>query len=149
MRARAIYEERGPTAAAEALECSKGTISAWARAGKWRTVRNEKTAAAVEARRTDLAKRREDMRDRLMDEIHETLDRLRQPQIAFVGQQGKQVEYPRPPAQDHFALVKSIGTLIDKFRLESGEATERTEQINQSEFDREVADLVKQVRQAA
>lgn len=49
-----LYETDGPTAVLRQLGIPKETVTTWAKRAGIRTVRNEKTAAATEARITDL-----------------------------------------------------------------------------------------------
>jgi transposase-like protein len=141
-----LYEEHGPREAARRTGTNKSTVTRWAKAAGLRTFHAQKAREAAEVIEAAGQERRAKVRARLLDEIHATIDRLQEPQVAFVGQQGKQVEFPKPPAQDHFALVKSVGTLIDKLRLEEGQVTERTEHMQSSDFDREVAELVEKMK---
>ena len=143
----ASYVELGPREVSRQTGITASTITRWAQAAGLRTLRAEKATAAAAVMRAEGEASRARVSTRLLEEIHETFDRLREAQTAFVGQSGKRVEYPKPPAPDHFALVKSIGTLLDKLRLEEGQVTDRTEDVSQSEFDREVAELVGKVRQ--
>lgn len=84
---------------------------------------------------------RQRLRPLLLRQATDLLNRMNEPTTEYVGQQGKEVTYDRPPAADckHYALAAAI--LIDKLRLEEGQATSRDEHITQSDFDREVAEL--------
>lgn len=144
-RARAIYEERGPTAAAEALDTSKGTIGRWAKDGGWRTVRNERTRAATEARMADRELRREELRIKLLERAHVALDRMQVPHVEFVGRAGDRQEIDFPTAgafRDYAAATKD---LVNTFRLEIGEATSREEQVRRDKVEAEAERILSQL----
>ncbi len=90
-------------------------------------------------RQTEL--RRETVKEKLLARADEALDQMLKEQVDFVGQWGAKVVYPRPSASDFRHYATAAAVLVDKFRLESGESTSKTEHVNQTEFDAEVKAL--------
>lgn len=146
-KALALYVEHGPREAARLTKIPQQTISRWAKAAGVRTEHTARTNAATEAATAERERSREDLRRRMLDRAHELLDWMNEPQVDFKGQQAERVVYDRPPAQDQKALATAMAILLDKFRLEMGEATGRTETVTQSEFDREVSELIEKLKE--
>lgn len=144
-RARAIYEERGPTVAAEALGCSKGTIGKWAKDGDWRTVRVERTHAATEAAAADRALKREELRNKLLDQAIEALTRMNAAHVEFVGKDGRREELEHPSAGGFKDYAVAARELVYTFRLEMGEATSREEQVRRDKVEAEADRLLAQL----
>lgn len=101
--------------------------------------RRERTRAAREAWSEVKGKDREQMAGRLLEEVHQLLDRINAPttykhvKVVSMGEgagsatEVVDVELPLPSAADTKALVTSAAILIDKLQLLTGQATERHE----------------------
>jgi len=72
----ALYETDGPTAVEKQLGIPKNTVAGWARKTGTRTVRTERTRAAVEAKVADGKARRQAIVQRLYGRTERILDRL-------------------------------------------------------------------------
>lgn len=138
----ALYAAEGPTAVQRHLGIAKATVSNWARANDVRTVRNERTAAATEAIRLDREQTRERLRDEMLRRALDLLDRMDQEHIDFRGKDAKRVTYPKPSASGCQAYATAAAILLDKFRLEVGEVTGRTETTTRDHLDREIEHLL-------
>jgi hypothetical protein len=101
---------------ARQFERGVGTISRIALSEGLSFERAAETAAANEARQADLAIRRANLRDRLLDEAERTLAQFREPHVLIGWHQGVAHEHPipepDPKAKQHLALALAI--LIDK-----------------------------------
>lgn len=142
----ALVGEHGIAEAHRKTGIPKTTLSGWATdAGVARTG-SEKTRAALEASNARCEEIRGEIRVKLASRASELLDRINEAHVEFVGKDGRREEIDKATAQatQHYAV--SVGILIDKLRLELGEVTDRTEHVSQSEFDREVSELVEKVR---
>lgn len=148
-RAVALYVEQGPCAVEKQMGIAKSTVSRWAKKAGVGTDHAAKTREATEAAAEVAAGKRAEVRVKLLDKALDLMGRMDEEQVEYVGQQGKRVTYDRPNAADckHYATAAAI--LIDKLRLEEGEATTRNEQITSTDFDREVAQLVQKVQEVA
>jgi transposase-like protein len=148
-QALALYAEHGPAEASRRIGIPRATISKWASRAGLVTVGAQKTAAATKAATARAAEKRAALKPLLLDKATDLINRMDEPMTEYVGQQGKEVTYERPPASDckHYATAAAI--LIDKLRLEEGQATSRDEHVTQSDFDREVAELEATMRAQA
>lgn len=125
---------------------SKPTLSLWGkRAGL--TFDTSKTMAAVaqhEARQKEL---REELRTALLEKAVDLLQRMDSEHVDFKGKDADQVVYPIAPAGAVQNYATSVGILIDKYRLEAGEATSRNESRDITHDDHEAA-ILRDVLQA-
>lgn len=71
-----LYETHGPTAVEKQLGIPKNTVATWAKASGTRTVRNEHTSHAVEAKIVDNKLRRQNIAARLYGQAETMLDDL-------------------------------------------------------------------------
>lgn len=128
-----VYAERGLTAAGRETGIPKMTIWRWAKATGTVTVtvtpaeKVEMAAAGRLANAERLAVVREGLRQHLIEKADDLLDRMDEPHVDFKGAKAEEVIYPRAPAGAVQNYATSVGILIDKFRLESGESTAKTE----------------------
>lgn len=119
-----LYQEIGTAETSRRLDIPRRTILDWAsKADVIAHVEDEKQRAARERRWE--AKRRE-MRELLLDRAVDILERMDAP-----GKPG-----------DMRNLAIAVGVLIDKYRLELGEATARTFVEGADDIDRAVRQLV-------
>lgn len=136
----AIYAEHGGREAGRRTGVHESTIRRWAaEAGVRHTP--AQIAAATEANRERRQQLREQLRAEMLEKALDVLRRMDEEHIDFKGANVKQVTYPKAPAAacQHYATTLAI--LIDKFRLEIGEATSREEVVTVDKIDREIARL--------
>lgn len=127
-----VYGEQGLAAAARHAGVTKTTCRRWARSAGLDPAElsrgvGEQTAAATAARQLHRELVREELRDVLLERAMQLLERIDEPHIDFKGKDIVQVEYPNAPAGSVRSYVWSAAVLLDKYRLEMGEATERIE----------------------
>jgi hypothetical protein len=122
----AAYVEVGLSEASRRTQIPKPTIAMWAKQhGVLSTSRDERyaqTGLMTERRIERAREQRLALRERMVERVHDLLDRMDAPHIDFVGKDGREVIHPIAPAQAVKDYAISVGVLIDKMRLESGEA---------------------------
>lgn len=123
----AVYEVDGPAAAARTYGVSRDCVQRWARAAGLST--SAATKRATEAALSSLAARRLRIRDKLAERAEEMLDRMGEAVTVYVGSGATPipVDMDRPGASTCKDLATTAAILIDKLRLEAGEATSRDE----------------------
>ena len=122
-----IVVERGLADAVRETGIPKSTIEGWVQSRGIRTVRPAKMAEARAAAEDRIVTLRAALRLSFLEKIHDLLARMDAPHIDFKGKDANAVTYPIAPAAAVQNYATSVGILLDKFRLESGEATGRTE----------------------
>lgn len=122
----ALYAEAGPTAVQEQLGIAKATVAGWAAANGVRTVRNERTAAAVEAARVDAAARRAIVADRLWQ----------------IADEASALELTKLRDADLRDVVGARTRAIHDAQLLAGDVTARTETRTSDALDREIERLL-------
>ena len=95
------------------------------------------------------AEKREELRELLLDRAVELLHRLDDPHIDFRGKDARQVTFPKPGGMDSKNYATAAAILIDKYRLEMGEATARTYHEGSDDIDRSVGQLVEELARRA
>lgn len=126
----ALYQEVGLADAWRQTGIPKPTIASWARrAGLPHTDAADKTRAATMAASARADQLRSEMRLMLLEKTVDILGRMDAEHIEFKNssKEIREVVYPIAPADAVRAYATSVGILIDKYRLEVGEATTRTE----------------------
>jgi hypothetical protein len=136
-----IYMAEGLTVAARAIGCSTVTIAEWAGKAGLITQKAEQTRASIEAAHKANEKKREELKVELLNTAALLLARVKEPVIDYVGQQGRQVTRPVPPAKDCRDHVVGAAVCIDKYELLTGGATDRNEVVN---ITREVEEMAVQ-----
>lgn len=136
-----LYVEHGATEAAHLTSIPKRTLLRWATDAGMAQARAKKTEAA----RTQLARqqdaRRLQLQNLLLEKAVDLIQRMDKPHIDFRGKD--EIEYPIATSGDVRNYATAAAILIDKFRLERGESTSRTEVTSDdSDIDREVRRLV-------
>lgn len=128
----ATYAERGLATAHDELGIPKATLRKWAigagmdtSAIAGRSV--EQTQAASAARSARCEELRLELREGLLVAAADMLERLDEEHVDFRGQAAREVTFPKAPADACRNYVTSAAILIDKYRLEVGEATDRSE----------------------
>lgn len=123
-----LYQEVGLAEAWRQTRIPKPTIASWARRGGLpHTDAATKTHAATIAASARADQLRAELRVTLLEKALDLLGRMDAPHTDFKGKDASSVEYPIAPAAAVQNYATSVGILIDKYRLEVGEATERTE----------------------
>ena len=112
----ALYETDGPTAVQNQLGIPKNTVMSWAKKAGVRTVRNESTREAVEARVVDGKLRRSGIASRLYAQAEKILDDLEGETFRTLikGTQGrdKDVTLAFVPPNDRRTLVQTVATAM-------------------------------------
>jgi len=123
----AVYEDEGQAAAARAFDVPARTVGRWAKASG--VVLRDTLKEATESARDVLAARRLRIRDKLAERAEEMLDRMGEAVTVYVGSGATPipVDMDRPGASTCKDLATTAAILIDKLRLEAGEATSRDE----------------------
>ena len=137
----ALYVEVGPTEAARRTGIPKGTINRWAKAaGATTEAHSAQTQAATEAAAARAAQLREDLRVKMLEKAHDALCRMDEPHRDY--RNGGEIVHDRAPsgAMKDYAMTTAI--LLDKYRLEVGESTSRSEVHSVSDLDREIRGLM-------
>jgi hypothetical protein len=160
--ARAAFVQHGLAGAARETGTPKGTLNAWARAGRWRTDAADaaRTRARTERARDAWAEVTEERRAllaaRLMHEAHAVLDGLQAPvlvrQVAILaGGTGEparaevvDVLLPGPTARDVRDRAQAAALLVDRMRSLTGEGAADQE----PDLDLEAAVRTHQEREA-
>lgn len=119
----ALAVEVGPAEAARRHGLNPSTVASWSSKAGMGTVAAEKTRAATLAAQARRQTKREELRRLLLDKAVDLVKRMDEPHIDFKGKDADEVTYPKAPAQACQQYATAAGILIDKFRLELGEAT--------------------------
>lgn len=124
----------------------KPTLATWAKAEGVRTFDTAKTAHATEVHEARSQELRARLRLKLLEKADDLLDRMDAPHVEFKGKDADRVTYPIAPAGAVQNYAVSVGVLIDKYRLEAGEATSRSEISDVTHDDHERAALRDAIR---
>ena len=110
----ALYETHGPTAVEKQLGIPKNTVAGWARRTGTRTVRPERTRAAVEAKVMDGKLRRRSIMERLYGQAEKILDDLEGETfitlIKGAGGSDHEEALGFVPPNDRKILIQSVST---------------------------------------
>lgn len=133
----ALFHEQGAAFAADHRGVSRQTIYNWVRA----SIDTEKTPEEIAAEALYQATLRSSIRRRILEKVDNLLDRFDQPHSDFRGKDARKVTWDTATSGDIRSYATSIGILIDKYRLEMGEATARTFVEGHDDIDRRVSQL--------
>lgn len=126
-----MYVTDGPHAAARATGVPYATVASWARRrGLHMVDQNTRVPVeAIEALRARRAVIREELGLRMLAQALRLVQRMEEPHVEYVAGSGgpQPVAYPHAPAKATQAYGVAVAILLDKYRLEQGEATERSE----------------------
>lgn len=125
-----LYASHGLAEAWRQTGIPKPTIASWARrAGLPHTDAAAKTREATEAAAARADELRMRIRYKTLEKADDMLDRMDAPHTEFKNsaKEIREVTYPIAPADAVKAYATSFGILMDKYRLEVGEATTRSE----------------------
>jgi hypothetical protein len=119
-----VYEQAGPTAVEKQLGIPKNTVMRWAKETGTRTIRDEVTRKAVEAKVLDGKARRLGITERLYGQAEKILDDLEAEEFKTIlkGEYGKESTEVLDfiPANDRKTLLQAVGTaMATTARLES------------------------------
>lgn len=131
----ALYKDVGAAEAARRLKMAKSTLTTWARSAGLRSDEAQKTAAATEAAKATASLKRALLRDKLLVQALDVLERMNVPHEELkvvsdgkdAGSHVERVPLDHPTAGAVRDYAVALGVLIDKLRLEGGEATSRSE----------------------
>lgn len=140
-----LYVEIGPDEAATRVGCDRRTIYRWL--GRYATfvADEKKEATRLETVARHQAKR-DEVRELLLDQTLDALHRMKEPHIDYRGKDSDRVEWETAPAGAFKDYATAAAILIDKYRLEMGESTSRTESLDASRVDIELARTVEEWR---
>ena len=119
-----LYIEHGAAEASRRTGINKRSISRWANAADVSADRDKNLTDAAERLTKQSTAQRAAIRVDLLDRIADVLQRMDEPHIDFRGKDATQVEWPTATSGDVKNYAVSFGILLDKYRLEMGEATE-------------------------
>ncbi len=144
-----LYLEHGTAEASKHTGISGRSITRWANATGLVSQDRQKTDQAREQLARRNAERREHVKTLLLEKAEDLLGRMDQPHIDFKGGKAEQVTYPIATSGDVKNYAVAVAVLIDKYRLESGEATGRVETVElaaaESRIDQEIERLSSQL----
>ena len=130
-RALAKCAEIGAYDASKALGIPRSTLAFWMKeAGLHWTDNQEKVESANEARALRIAAKRALLQERMLEEAAYCMEAIHNEHIDFksAGKEGVvKVVFPTAPAAAVQHYATSLAIFIDKFRLENGESTSRSE----------------------
>jgi transposase-like protein len=124
-----LYKEVGPGEAARQLGIPGKTISSWAKRECIQSDAPAKMAAAIDMARLTREERREQLREKMLDKALDLLGRMDEQHKDFRGKDAEAVYWEKAPADACKNYATAAAILLDKFRLEVGEATGRTEHV--------------------
>lgn len=105
-----------------------GTLHGWAtEAGYQRS--DDKTEAATIRRRLRLSAKREALAERFLDKADDMMERMDEPHIVMYQKDGEALVIPMGDSSDCKNYATAAAIMLDKFRLEMGESTDRTEHV--------------------
>ena len=148
----ALYQEIGLANAWRQTGIPKPTIASWARrAGLPHTDASAKTKAATMAAAARADQLRAEIRLKILEKVDDLLDRMDAEHVEFKNsaKEIREVVYPIAPASAVQNYATSVGILIDKYRLEVGEATTRTESRDLTLSDDELDAAIREAEEAA
>ena len=149
----ALYPELGVAETWRRTGIPKPTIASWARrAGLPHTDAATKTREATIAAAARADQLRAELRIKLLEKANDLLDRMDGEHVEFKNsaKEIREVRYPIAPAGVVQNYATSVGILIDKYRLEVGEATTRSESrdITSDLTDDELDDAIREAEEA-
>lgn len=92
--------------------------------------------------------RRVVLKQKLLDRAHDLADRMGAT-YSIVTRDGEIIEINRPPARETKDFAIALGIVVDKMRLEMGEATSKTETVQRDQVDDELQKLAMELAQKA
>jgi len=123
----AVYVSDGPAATAKLYEMPKSTLNSWA--AKHGLSTDAGTKKATEAACAKNVELRAKLRTMLLEKCVDMLGRMDSPHYEYQGREGERVVYPVAGAKECQSYATALGIMLDKYRLEQGEPTERHEEV--------------------
>lgn len=103
-----------------------GTLHRWAvAAGLERS--DDKRLAATERRTLRLQEKRSLIAEEFLDRVEDLMGRMDEPHVVGYTKKGEAIIHPMGASADCKNYITAAAIALDKFRLEMGEATSRTE----------------------
>jgi transposase-like protein len=123
-----LYVEVGAEEAAETVGCSRRQVYRWLGSHNVTAKTNDDRRAETQTRH---AEKREELRNLLLDQAVDALHRMNEAHVEYrqIGGREEQVVYEKAAPADWKSYATAAAILIDKYRLEMGEATGKTESI--------------------
>lgn len=143
----AIVADKGLAAAWRETGIPKPTLVRWCKDAGVERFHPERTRAAVDALQQSAALAREQLRAELLERALDLLERMDEPHVDFKGKEASEVTYPIAPAAAVQNYATSAAILIDKYRLEMGEATGRQESWTNDYADHEARAVADSIRE--
>ncbi len=125
-----LYTTVGTAEAARQTGVTTRTITNWAKAAGVTSEERAKTVKHVDKGRAAANEaRRQRLRDTILEKAEDMLNRMDQAHHDFkvVGKRVEQVDWGQARSTDVKNYAVAFGVLLDKYRLEMGETTSRTE----------------------
>lgn len=119
-----IYRTRGATAAANAIGCARQTVYQWLADELSDDTEGQKLKES-ETRQTVM---RSYLRERLLYNAIRLNDRVAEG-FTFITKDGNVIELDEVPGFEALKLITASAVALDKYRLERGESTGRTESV--------------------
>lgn len=121
-----LYLEVGPDEAAKEVGCSRRQVYRWLGRHGVTPKKPDQQRAETEARHTE---KREELRELLLDQALDMLHRMNEMHVEWreVDGQEEQIVHLVSGANEAKSYATAAAILIDKYRLEMGETTGRTE----------------------
>lgn len=122
-----FYLEHGTAEAARLSEISPRTIRRWANEDGLAAARDKNLSDAGEHLKIQHETMREELRVRFLETALDALDRMTEEHVDYRGKDAKRVTWPMAPAREMKDYATTAAIMVDKYRLEMGESTDRTE----------------------
>jgi len=145
----AAYLEVGSAEAGRRLGIPSRTIRHWVTQRALAQVRREKTEVAIAQLVLLQEHMREELRTRLLEKGLDALDRMDQVHVDYRGKDSVRVEWEVAPAAAFKDYAVAMAVLLDKYRLEMGEATQRVEESGADDIERSIRQLVDEMARRA
>lgn len=102
---------------------------------------------AIDGHKAQAQERRERIRLLILEKAEDVLNRMDEPHVDFKGKDAAQVTYPKATSGDVRNYAFTFGILLDKYRLEMGEATGRVETVDVGTAVQVVDDEIARLRE--
>lgn len=146
LKAVQLYMEHGATFAADSVGCTRRQVYRWLGSHGVTSKKPEERQAETMARHQA---KREALRELLLDKAADLIQRMDDPHYDYRGKDARKVDFDKATSGDVRAYATAAAILIDKYRLEMGEATARTHVEGTDDIDRSVGQLVAELERRA
>jgi transposase-like protein len=128
-RAEAIahYVDHGAAQAGRMLNIPPRTIRYWANQAGLAAARDQQLEEGTQRLEKQHAEMREELRLRLLEVALLAIDRMTEEHIDYRGKDATEVRFEMASARDMQAYATTLAIVLDKYRLEVGESTSKTE----------------------